>query len=368
MIDSAQDRDITRTTLVVLGIGALITLTYWILRPLLPSILWAGMIVIATWPMMLRVQGWLWGKRGLAVAVMTIAFVLILILPLVVAVGTIVANVDGIVSFVKSLEAQTVAAAPPEWVARVPVVGPSLVKVYREFASSGSQGILDQLGPYVSKTIAWIFSRAGSIGITLMQFLLTVIIAVIFFSRGETAALQVRRFARRLAGSGGEDAAVLAAKAVRGIALGVIVTALVQAAVGGIGLVVTGVPGAGVLTAIMLLCCIAQVGAPPVLVPSVIWLYWGGHNVAGTVLLVWTLVVTTMDNFLRPVLIKKGADLPLLMVFTGVIGGMVSLGVIGIFVGPAVLAVAFALIDAWIAAGDEDRLPAKTPAGDSAAK
>ena len=353
MRNAAPERDVTRTTLVVLGIGTLITLSYWIVRPLLPSFMWAAMIVVATWPVMLRVQAWLWGRRGLAIAVMTTALVLVLIVPLAVAVGTIVLNADRIVSLVKSLDAQTL-ALPPAWVTRLPVVGPSLANAWQEFAASGPQGMLSRLGPYVGNVAGWLISRAGGMGITLVQFLLTVMIAAILFAKGETAAFHIRRFARRLAGGGGEEAAILAAKAVRGVALGVIITALIQAAVGGIGLAITGVPGAGVLTAIMLLRCIAQLGAVPVLVPSVIWLYWGDHNFAGTVLLIWTLVVTTMDNFLRPILIKKGADLPLLLVFTGVIGGVVSLGVIGIFVGPAVLAVAFALVDAWINMGETE--------------
>ncbi len=360
MRNTAQDRDITRITLTVLGIGVLIILSYWIVRPLLPSFLWAGMIVIATWPVMLRVQAWLWGKRGLAVAAMTTAFILVLILPLAVAVGTIVANGDRILSLVKSLETQTL-GPPPEWVTRLPLIGSGLARAWRELTSSGAQGILERLGPYVSNVAGWLFSRAGSMGITLVQFLLTVIIAAILFARGEAAALHIRRFARRLAGGSGEDAAILAAKAVRGVALGVIVTALAQAIAGGIGLAITGVPGAAALTAIMLLCCIAQVGVPPVLVPCVIWLYWSGQNFWGTVLLIWTVVVSTMDNFLRPVLIKKGADLPLLLVFTGVIGGLVSLGVIGIFVGPAVLAVVFALVDAWISMG-ETEVAGKSPA------
>ena len=353
MENTAPERDTTRTTLVVLGIGALITVTYWIVRPLLPSFLWAAMIVVATWPVMLWIQTRLWGRRRLAVAAMTTALLLVLIVPLTVAIWAIVANTDRIIGLAKSLETQTL-MSPPPWLSRLPVAGPTLTAAWREAASSGFKGLLAELGPYAGSVVGWLLSRAGSLGITLVQFLLTVIIAAILYSKGETAALLARRFARRLAGASGENAALLAAKAVRGVALGVVITAFVQSVVGGIGLAVTGVPGAIVLTAVMLLLCVAQLGAPPVLVPCVIWLYWGGQNFWGTVLLVWTVVVTTLDNFLRPFLIKKGADLPLLLVFAGVIGGVVSLGVIGIFVGPAVLAVAQALVGAWVKAGEAE--------------
>jgi predicted PurR-regulated permease PerM len=126
------------------------------------------------------------------------------------------------------------------------------------------------------------------------------------------------------------------------------VTALAQTVFGGLGLVIAGVPFAGVLTGAMLLLSIAQIGVVPVLGCAVAWLYWSGESGWGTFLLVWTIVGGTMDNFLRPILIRKGADLPLLLVFAGVIGGLVAFGLLGIFVGPVVLAVADALLRAWI--------------------
>ena len=146
----------------------------------------------------------------------------------------------------------------------------------------------------------------------------------------------------------GENAVHLAGQTIRGVALGVVVTAVAQAVFAGLGLVIAGVPFAGVLTAVMLLLAIAQIGVIPVLGAAVAWLYWNGDSTWGTFLLVWTVVAATMDNFLRPILIRKGADLPLLLVFAGVVGGLLAFGLIGIFVGPVVLAVADTLLDAWI--------------------
>ena len=158
----------------------------------------------------------------------------------------------------------------------------------------------------------------------------------------------MRKFGARFAGKRGEDVVLLASRAIRGVALGVVVTALAQAVLGGLGLLVAGVPFAGVLTAVMFMLCLAQVGPMLVLIPATIWLYWTGDNGWGTLLVIWTLFVGTLDNFLRPVLIKQGADLPLLLIFAGVIGGLLSLGLLGIFVGPVVLAVSYTLLEAWI--------------------
>ena len=139
-----------------------------------------------------------------------------------------------------------------------------------------------------------------------------------------------------------------------------IFTALAQSILGGIGLAIAGVPFVPVLTALMLMFCIAQLGPGLVLVPAVIWLYWSDSTGWGTFLLVWTVIVGTMDNFLRPLLIRKGADLPLLLILAGVIGGLLAFGLVGIFVGPVVLAVAYTLLQAWI--DDVPAYPAATPA------
>ena len=175
-----------------------------------------------------------------------------------------------------------------------------------------------------------------------------VLVAAVLYATGESAAAMALRFGARLAGERGEQAVRLAGQAIRGVALGVVVTALVQALAGGIGLAIVGVPYAVILTAVMFLLAIVQVGVAPVLVSAVAWLYWTGSATSGTVLLVWTLLVIPIDNILRPILIKQGADLPMLLVIAGVIGGLLAFGLIGIFVGPVVLAVAYTLFTAWI--------------------
>jgi predicted PurR-regulated permease PerM len=142
---------------------------------------------------------------------------------------------------------------------------------------------------------------------------------------------------------------LLAAKAVRGVMLGVVVTALTQAAIGGTGLLISAVPAAALLTAVMFLLCLAQLGPFLVLVPSIVWLYWSGQPIWGTVLLVFSLVAGTIDNFLKPFLIKKGADLPLLLILSGVIGGLLAFGITGLFVAPVILAVSYTLLKAWVA-------------------
>jgi predicted PurR-regulated permease PerM len=235
MTNRPGSRDITRSILEILFIGALMGASFWILRPFLLALIWATMIVVATWPIMLRFQSWLGGRRSLAVAVMTVALLLILVVPLSVAVGTILSHADQIVDWVKGLATYTL-PQPPDWVGKIPVVGSKITEAWQEITAAGAGGLRDRLAPHTGEIMKWFAAEAGNLGVMVVQFLLTVVIAAVLFSSGETVAAAVRRFARRLAGHRGEDAAVLAAKTIRSVAMGIVLTALLQSLLAGIGL------------------------------------------------------------------------------------------------------------------------------------
>ena len=348
----AQDpqRDLPRSILVVTILGLLLLLSIWILRPFLPALIWATMVAVATWPMMLAVQARLWKKRWLAVCVMTLAMLLVFVVPFALAIGTLVANLDDITGWVKSFDVRAL-ETPPAWVGKIPLVGSHLDSAWRDLASTAELG--DKVTPYAGKLATWFLGQLGGFGAVLVQFLLTIVITAILYAKGEATATAILRCAHRIGGERGEAAVVLASKAIRGVALGVVVTALVQSILGGLGLAIVGVPYVPILTAAMFLCGVAQIGSGPVLFCAVIWVFWKGDTGWAIALLVWTVLVSTMDNFLRPVLIRRGADLPLLLIFVGVIGGLIAFGVVGIFVGPIVLAVTYTLISAWIAEGPQ---------------
>jgi predicted PurR-regulated permease PerM len=341
--------DLARTTFAVLALGLLIAAALWILRPFLGSLIWATTVVVATWPLMLAVQRRLWNRRALAVAVMTLALLLLFVVPLALAILTIVGNADLISGWARAVTTMHVPDAPPDWLANLPFVGERVAEAWTRTAAAGVEGLLAQLQPYAGNATKWFVAEIGGIGFLLLQFLLTVVISAILYSHGEEAADLVRRFAYRLGGARGEGAVALAGNAIRGVALGVGVTAVIQALLSGAGLALAGVPVAGLLTALTFMLCISQIGALPVMLPAAIWLFWIGSTGWGSFLVVVTVVVVTLDNVLRPVLIRMGADLPLLLIFTGVIGGLLAFGLVGIFVGPVVLAVAYTLLESWMA-------------------
>ena len=339
--------ELPRVTLSVLFIGGLIAGSLWVLRPFLAAFIWATMIVVATWPLMRRVEGLCGGRRALAVSFMTLVLLAVLIVPLGVAVQALIGHSDDIVALVKALPEAHLPAAP-EWLARLPFVGERAQAAWNDLASAGVPELLGRVEPYAQALLKWLAHQAGSAAFVVVQFLLIVVLSAVLFAEGEAWGQWVQRFGQRIAGEQGGRMVLLAAAAIRGVALGVVVTALAQSLLGGIGLLIAGVPFASVLTAIMFALCIAQVGPLLVLLGATAWAFHSLGTGWGVFLLVWSAVVGTMDNFLRPMLIKRGADLPLMLIFAGVIGGLVAFGIVGIFVGPVVLAVAYTLIDDWV--------------------
>ena len=351
---SPAAQDITRITLAVVFIGVLITASLWILLPFVGATVWATMIVVATWPIMIGLQARFGGQRWPAVTIMTLVMLLLLVVPLTLAVSTLIDYADDIASWSRSAVTLKV-PPPPDWVEKLPLLGGKFATEWRELSATPTEELAVRAAPYIRTAVLGLAVQAGGVAVLVLHFLLTVIITAILYTTGETAAKGVRRFARRLAGERGENSVILAGQAIRAVALGVVVTAIVQTAAAGLGLVISGVPYAGLLTAVIFIFCIAQLGPILVLLPAVAWLYWTGDATWGTVLLVWTILVGALDNVLRPILIRRGADLPLLLIFAGVIGGLIGFGVIGLFVGPVVLAVTYRLLESWVA--DIDRVP-----------
>ena len=349
---------LARAMLQLAALSTLIFTSLWILRPFLIAGTWAAMIAIATWPLLLQLQGLLGGRRAFAVTLLTLVLLLALVVPLYIGIGAIVDNIDDIASWSRQMANWTL-PEPPSWLPGIPLLGAKAAAEWGAIAAQGPLALAEKVTPYARDLARWFVAEVGSFGGLLLNFLLTVVFTAIFWGSGESAASSAIRFARRLAGAQGESAAVLAGQAVRAVALGVVVTAVLQTVLVGLGLGVVGVPFAAILTALSFILSIAQIGPLPILVGAVIWVYSYEGAAWGTAYLVWAILCGTIDNLVRPLLIKRGADLPLLLIFGGVIGGLVAFGVIGLFIGPVVLSVGYTLLGAWIAQGGAGTEPGK---------
>jgi predicted PurR-regulated permease PerM len=336
--------DLARLILAILAILGLLIASLWVLSPFFTALVWATMIAVACWPLLIRLQELLHGRRTLAVTAMTVAMLLVFIVPLVLAANTLLDNADNIVRWAKAAATYEVPPAPA-WVGELPLVGARIAELWNGLHDAGLKSLVARAAPYAGQAAQWFAAQAGNVGLLVVHFLLTVVIATVMFAQGEQGAR--RLLANRVGGGRGEEAVRLAGAAIRGVALGVVVTALLQTIVAGFGLAIAGIPFAGLLTAGTLILCIAQVGAGPVMIPATIWLFWSDQTGWGVFLALWSALVLTMDNFIRPFLIRRGADLPLLLIFAGVIGGLLTMGLVGLFVGPVVLAVTWRLFEAW---------------------
>ena len=344
--------ELIRRVLAVLVVLLLAGASFWILGPFLTALVWAATITMATWPALIALQRRLGNRRWAATLVMTLIMLLVLFVPVLVIVWSIIDHAGDVALWGAQI-AETGLPPAPAWLTGLPVVGTRLATQWNEFAALDRDQLVATATPWLRQASAWLVGKAGGLLFLTLQFLLTALVTAILFFNGEKAAGMAIAVARKLDRARGAELTILAARSVRGVALGVVVTALIQTLLSGLVLTITKVPGAMLLTGVILVLCLAQLGPLLPLAASVAWLYWAGHSVQGTILLVTGLIIVTLDNFLRPVLIKRGANLPLLLVFAGVIGGMLSFGILGIFVGPVVLAVTFTLLEAWVREPEE---------------
>ena len=344
----AASSDVTRIMLFVLAIGVLLAGSFWTLLPFLGMSIWAVTIVLATWPVLLRLQQLVRGRRCIAVTIMTLLVFLAFIVPFALALITVINATMRSPALIHDFLARGI-GPPPQWIANFPLLGHQVADKWTAVAAGGADALAETVRPYTRAATTWAIAAVGGFGGVIVNVLLALILIAILYSQGEVAARGVLALAARLGGETGEGTVRLAGQAVRSVALGVVVTALLQSVLAGLGLWVSGVPHPGLLTAIAFMLGIAQLGPLLVLAPAVIWLYWIGNPGWAIALAVWSLPIIPLDNVLRPILIRRGVQLPMLLIIAGVIGGLISFGMVGLFVGPVILAATYTLAKNWVA-------------------
>lgn len=331
---------ITFITLMSLG-------CFWIIQPFILGFSWASMVVIATWPLLIKIQQILWGRRSLAVITMTLLLLLFFVLPVSILVSSIMDNSATLV--VWATYPDNLKLSVLTWLQDIPMIGQKLYNIFQSLTSVSNILSVNQIQPYIYKCSSWLLEQVANLGSLLLHCGLMILFSVLLYMRGERVALIVRRLAVLLGAERGNASVILVAmQSIRAVALGIVLTAIIQAVLGGVGLAITGIPFVTVLTIIMFVLCIAQLGPLLILIPATIWLYWNGDATWGTVLLIWSGVVAVLDNILRLILIHMGVDLPILLVLCGVLGGLLAFGMIGVFIGPVILAVSWRLASTWI--------------------
>ncbi|WWO97344.1 MAG: AI-2E family transporter YdiK [Candidatus Dasytiphilus stammeri] len=338
--------DIPQLLFLFLFITILMVTCFWIVQPFIAGFTWASMVVIATWPLFIQLQNLLWGSRSLAILIMILMLFLLFITPLTLLLAGFI---DNIIPLIQSLTEGPIKLPQLHFIDNIPLIGDKLYYNWNSIlAGEKSNSMMTYAKPYIGQTTSFIFLQVAHFARVILHLGLMLLFSILLYWRGEQIKEWISYFTWRLATHRGEAAILLATKAIRAVALGVCVTALVQGVLGGVGLAFSGIPYAALLTGVLILFCLMQLGTLPVLIPAIIWLYWCGENTSATILMIWSCLVVTLDNLLRPILIRMGADLPMIIIICGVIGGLFTFGMIGIFIGPVVLAISYKLLNVWI--------------------
>lgn len=347
MHNHIQDRYyLTTLIFYVFFILTMMITSFLIIQPFIIGLCWSVMVVITTWPLFIKLQNMLWGKRILAVIVMILLLILFFVIPIALLVNSVLINSEPLIAWASS--PANMHFPKMEWLNSIPLIGIKIYNNWHSLVEGGVNAFLEKLRPYVGEATTWFVAQAANLWRFIVHLILMVLFSVLFYFNGEKFAQSIRRFAVRLADTKGDYVVVLAAQSIRAVALGLVVTALIQSFLGGIALAIAGIPYATLLTVLMFILCVIQLGTLLVLIPVIIWLYWSGDTTWGSILLVWSGILGTFDAVLRSVLICRSADLPMILILFGVIGGLLSLGMIGLFIGPVILAVSYSLILAWI--------------------
>lgn len=339
-------------------------LAYWsfvLLRPFIPILVWSVALAVALYP----VFDWLTshlGHRPRIAAILTTLIVLAVFLGPATWLG--IGLVDGLRNISDQLASGDLTIpSPPDSVRDWPLLGEQIYEFWNK-ASSNLEATFRDIAPNLKPLAGPVLAIAGSAGTGTIKFVLSVIVAGFLFSSGPRLVPTIRNMLARIVEERSKDFVALAAATIRTVAQGVIGVAVLQSLLAGVGLKVAGVPNAGVLAFAILVLGILQIGSAPVLVPVIIWV-WITKDVGAAILItIYLALVGISDNVLKPILMGRGLSTPVLVIFIGVIGGTLEHGIVGLFVGPIVLAVAWELLMAW----SQEAPAGSASSGDEAAK
>ncbi len=378
-----------------------------VLKPFVSAVLWAVVLCFSLWPVNRWIAKGLRGRRTLAALLTTLSIAIVLVVPVVV-IGVSIAEDARALAGATRTWMEKGPPAPPAWVERVPLVGRQAREYWIEFAadaarllrelkpvvdddpvsaskneagppadssaiespptppppSPGESRIVNALKSLVISARSAMLRASLAIGRGAVEVVLSVFLTFFIFRDGAAVADRLMTGVVRIAGERGKHLVDVAGRTVRGVVYGILGTALVQGVTAAIGFVIAGVPGAVLLGLLTFFLSPVPVGPPLVWIPAVLWLYTQGSTGWAIFMLVWGMGVSSVDNVVKPWLISQGSNMPFIVIFFGVIGGALAFGVVGVFLGPTLLAVSYRIVEEWSTASPAiaaEPVPASEP-------
>jgi predicted PurR-regulated permease PerM len=326
-------------------LGFLLYSSFLLLRPFISIAIWSVVLTVALYPAYAWLVGLLGGRRRLAAGLLTVVSLLIVIGP---ATWLVLGLIDSLRILSENLDLSTLALPPPpQTVKSWPLIGDQVFQFW-DLASNNIQAALTKIAPYLKPIGSSLLQIAASTGTGAVKFFIAIIVAGFLYSPAPALVDAIRKFSHTLASGRGEEFVQLAGATIRAVSRGVIGISALQAFFAGLGLLVAGIPGASLITSAVLVLGIIQIGPAIVLIPLIIWSWTAMETTTALLFTAYMIPVSLLDNALRPLLMGRGLQTPTLVILIGVIGGTISFGITGLFLGPIILAVIWELLVAWV--------------------
>jgi predicted PurR-regulated permease PerM len=344
----------TQAIEIAIRLGVIFLIMAWclqILTPFIGLVAWGAIIAVAIYKPFLKLVEKLGGRKKLAVTLIAIGSIAAVLIPVVSLSSSMM---DSATSLGDQIKAGTVDISPPsdsvrEW----PVIGKKTYTIWNQ-ASVDLSALLKKYPDQLATVGKKLLGAAKGVGAGIFQFMISMLIAAAFLSGAEGAVAAMKRIATRLAGDQGEPLLDLSTATIRSVAVGVIGIAFIQAVLGGLGMMFAGVPAAGLLAIVILVFAIAQLPPILVLLPVIFYVFSVESTTVSVVFMIWSILVSMSDAVLKPVFLGRGVDAPMLVILLGAIGGMITSGIVGLFIGAVILALGYKLFQVWVGWGDTD--------------
>lgn len=342
-----------KVTSATLHVGLMLLLLAWCLKIVAPFVLpviWAMVLAVALAPLHARLAGMLGGRNKLSASLISIAGLSVLLVPTVLLLGSLV---DGATELAKRMSEGTLRIPPPsEKVAEWPLVGEKVSAAWLA-ASENTAEAAQEFAPQLATFAAGLMGQVASLGFGVLAFAFSTIVAGVFLCVGSKGTSTAESVLVRLLGERGREMLTIIVGTIRSVAQGVLGVAVIQALLVGVGLVLMGVPAAGLWALAVLILAIVQL--PPLIVtaPIIFYVFSVESGMSATIFAVWTVVASGSDTFLKPLFLGRGLDVPMLFILVGAIGGMMAFGILGLFLGAVLLAIFHMLFVTWVSEGAE---------------
>jgi len=337
---------------IAIRLGLIFLILAWclqILSPFVSVVAWGAIIAVAIYSPFLKLVDKLGGRRKLAVTLIAVLGIAVVLVPVIFLSNSMI---DGATKFGTEITTGQATIPPPsESVKDWPLIGEKTYEFWHQ-ASVNLKSLLERYPDQLTAIGKKLLGAAAGVGTGLLQFIVSTLIAAVFLLSAEGAGVAMRKLAIRLNETEGEKMLALSTATIRSVAVGVIGIAFIQAMLGGVGMMLAGVPAAGLLAGIILIFAIAQL--PPLLVlgPVAAYVFSAESTTVAVIFLIWALIVSFSDAVLKPLLLGRGVDVPMLVILLGAIGGMMTSGIVGLFIGAVILALGYSLFRVWVQKGN----------------